>query len=54
MSQTLFTFTITEEQVKGWNEEERGALFEALSAAWDSTITQVCEEYDLDLEDGEE
>ena len=51
---TLFTFTITEEQVKGWSEEARESLLDSLSAAWDSTITQVCEEYDLDLQDEEE
>jgi hypothetical protein len=54
MSGTLFSFIVTEAQVEGWSEEAREALVESLSAAWDNTIRQVCEEYDLDLVDEEE
>jgi len=54
MSGTLFAFIVTEEQVKEWSKEAREALLESLSAAWDTTIKQVCEEYDLDLVDEEE
>lgn len=54
MSRTLFTLTITERQVEGWSEEAREALVESLSAAWETTIRQVCEEYDVDLTDEEE
>jgi hypothetical protein len=54
MKETLFAFIVTEAQVEGWSEEAREALVESLSAAWDTTIRQVCEEYDVDLVDGGE
>jgi hypothetical protein len=54
MSGTLFAFIVTEAQVEGWSEEAKEALVESLSAAWGTTIRQVCEEYDVDLVDEEE